>query len=79
MASEELKKDNKDEKERSASLSAWFSGIKGEFKRIAWPNRTEAAKMTVVVIVTSAIVGAIIAGYDFILSTLYNLMITVLG
>ena len=56
------------------SISEWFTGIKSEFKRVTWPTKTEVVKMTVTVITTSALVGAIIIGYDFILAALYNLV-----
>lgn len=65
-----------DKKEKSG-IKLWFNGIKGEFKRISWPTRLETAKMTVIVIITSAIVGGIIVGYDFVLSTLYGLLTNV--
>lgn len=55
------------------SFGSWFSGIKGEFKRVTWPTKNDVIKMTITVITTSAIVGAVIVGYDFIIAALYNL------
>jgi len=64
----------KPEREGGFSLSEWFGGIRGEFRRVTWPSRNEVIKMTITVIVTSGIVGAIIVGYDAILSFLYGLV-----
>ena len=59
------------------TATTWWSGIAGEFKRIAWPNRQQLVKMTIASIIVSGIVGAIIVGYDIALgegySALYNI------
>ena len=44
----------------------WFQGMSAEFKKIIWPTKQETAKNTVVVVVTSVILGLIIAGIDFV-------------
>ena len=55
---------------------SWFKGLKAEFKKIIWPDKKTLAKQTVAVIVSSVILGAIIAlvdalvknGIDFLVS-----------
>ena len=67
---DENKKAKKEKKE--GGFSEWFSGIMGEFKRISWPDRKELVKMTVTVIATSGVFGAIIVLYDFVLAAGYD-------
>lgn len=72
------KKSNKDQKKEHRSLGAVLKntwGIyKGEFDKIVWPKRDELVKEVVVVIVTSLMVGAIIAGMDYFFNYLYTLI-----
>ena len=42
----------------------WFKGLKGEFKKIIWPDRKTLVKETVAVISCSILLGAIIAVVD---------------
>ena len=43
---------------------SWFKGLKAEFKKIIWPDKKTLAKQTVAVIISSVILGAIIAVVD---------------
>ena len=43
---------------------SWFKGLKAEFKKIIWPDKKTLTKQTVAVIISSVIVGAIIAIVD---------------
>ena len=43
---------------------SWFKGLKGEFKKIIWPDRKTLAKQTVAVTVFSVVLGMIIAVVD---------------
>ena len=45
---------------------SWFKGLKAEFKKIIWPDKTTLAKQTVAVTVCSVVLGAIIAIVDAI-------------
>ena len=42
----------------------FFKNLKGEFKRIIWPDKQRVAKQTVAVISVSVVVGVIIAIID---------------
>lgn len=46
------------------TLGDKWKDLKGEFYKIIWPSRKELAKQTATVIVTSAIVGAVIVVLD---------------
>ena len=43
---------------------SWFKGLKAEFKKIIWPDKTTLAKQTVAVTLCSVALGAIIAIID---------------
>ena len=43
---------------------SWFKGLKGEFKKIIWPDKKTLAKQTAAVTVCSVVLGMIIAIVD---------------
>ena len=43
----------------------FFKGVKSEFKKITWPDKKSLLKQTVVVILTTIVVGVLIAVLDF--------------
>lgn len=57
--------------------SNFFKGLKGEFKKIIWPNFPTLMKQTWTVIVVSAIVGGIVTlidmGYLFVLKNVLGI------
>ena len=52
--------------EKKAKKS-WFKALKGEFKKIIWPNKKELAKQTAAVTICSVVLGIIIAIVDAII------------
>ena len=52
--------------DKTQKKSSWFKGMEAEFKKIIWPDRITVAKQTVAVVVTSVVLGAVIAIVDFI-------------
>ena len=53
-----------DAAETSKKKGSFFKGVKAEFKKIAWPDKTTLAKESSAVVVISVILGAIIALVD---------------
>lgn len=43
----------------------FIDGVKAEFKKITWPDRQSTLKQSVVVVVISVVVGALIAVMDY--------------
>jgi len=76
---ENNKKNDKAASRERGSISEWFNGIVGEFKRISWPNRTELVKMIVTVIITGGIFGGIIVAYDTLLGLGYDGLVRLFG
>ncbi len=52
-----------------ARKKSFFKGLKGEFKKIVWPDQKTLTRQTVTVIVLSLVIGAFIAGIDLLFST----------
>lgn len=46
---------------------SFFKGIKAEFSRIIWPSKDAVTRETTVVVVTTIVLGLIIAGIDFLI------------
>lgn len=71
--SEEVKVEKKvattDSKAASANKKSdkvpFFKGVKGEFRKIIWPNRDDLTKQTIAVVVVSVVLGVIITVLDF--------------
>ncbi len=55
------------EKNTEARKKSWFSGLKAEFRKIIWPTKESVAKETTAVVITSVILGLIIAMLDFVI------------
>ena len=49
---------------------AYVKESKNELKRIVWPTRKETLRFTVIVIIATVLVGAYIAGLDYIFAAL---------
>jgi len=63
----ESKENSKKKNKESGNSPSFFSKHKAEFRKIKWPSRQELFRETVVVIIISLIVGAIIFGMDTVL------------
>ena len=53
-----------DAADTSKKKGSFFKGVKAEFKKIVWPDKTTLAKESAAVVVISVILGAIIALVD---------------
>lgn len=43
----------------------FFKGVKSEFKKITWPDKKSLLKQTVAVVLTTIVLGVLIAIFDF--------------
>lgn len=79
-------KQEKHEKHEKASkkndkntLSDWFGDIKGEFRKIMWPDKAALAKQTLTVVVTSLLIGVVIVGMDFVFSSAFRFLTSLIS
>lgn len=62
--------------ETSTTLKrSWFQELKGEFRKITWLDKVSLAKQSTIVIVSTIILGAIIAIVDFLIQIGLNFII----
>ena len=47
--------------------TSFFKGLKKEFKKVVWPNKTDVTKQTTAVLVISLVLGLIITLLDTII------------
>ena len=53
-------------KEKKGNAAGFFDGVKVEFKKISWPDKTSITRQTVAVVAISLVLGVIITILDFI-------------
>ena len=58
-----------------APKKSWFKGLKSEFKKIVWPDKESMARQSVVVVIGTVALGAIIALLDTAIKFLINLFL----
>jgi preprotein translocase subunit SecE len=56
-------------KETWEKILQFFREVRVEIKKVTWPTRKETLASTVVVLVTTLIIGAFLGVVDFLLST----------
>jgi preprotein translocase subunit SecE len=54
----------------------FFKEVRDELQKVVWPTRDEIIRLTAVVIIVSLGVGLFLGGTDFILTRLFELLIT---
>ena len=62
--------------EKKAFIPEFFKGIKAEFKKITWPDKTSLMKQTVAVVSVSVVVGLVIAMMDFFIQYGVNILLS---
>lgn len=59
---------------RTGRLRKNINDISAELRKVTWPTREETRNLTIVVIGISAVIGALLAVVDIILTQLYTLL-----
>jgi preprotein translocase subunit SecE len=60
---------------QEGGLQRWLRETRSELRKVTWPTREEAIRLTYVVIGLSIVMGALLGATDLILNTLYGLLI----
>jgi preprotein translocase subunit SecE len=67
---------SKKEETSSTTLKrSWFQELKGEFRKITWLDKSSLAKQSCVVIISTVILGFIIAIVDWLIQIGLNFII----
>ena len=56
-------------KKKESRIKTWWTGVKAEFSRIIWPDKETITKETTAVVVSTVILGIIIALLDLLIKT----------
>jgi preprotein translocase subunit SecE len=64
---------------RRGSIAAFLRDTRQELKKVEWPTREEATKLTAAVVGLSAIVGVFLGGVDFVFQEFFKLLIGLTG
>lgn len=62
--------------EKKVKKPSFFKGLKAEFKKITWPDKSSLLKQTVAVISVSVVVGVVIAIMDFVIQYGVNILLS---
>jgi preprotein translocase subunit SecE len=60
-------------------VSKFFKDYKSEFKKIAWPSRTQIMKNSALVISAILVFTVVVGGLDYLLETLVGLLANVIA
>lgn len=60
---------------QEGGLQRWLRETRSELRKVTWPTREEALRLTYVVIGLSIAMGALLGATDLILNTLYGLLV----
>ena len=50
---------------RGGSISSYFREVIAELRKAVWPTREETRRLTIMVIIVSTTVGAVLGGFDY--------------
>ncbi len=64
-------KDTKQE----GGIGRWFRETRSELRKVVWPTREEAIKLTRIVVLVSLAMGAFLGLLDLVLNSLYTLLL----
>jgi len=60
---------------QEGGLQRWLRETRSELRKVTWPTREEALRLTYVVIGLSLVMGAVLGLVDLILNTLYGFLV----
>ena len=60
---------------QEGALQRWVRETRGELRKVTWPTREEALRLTYVVIGLSLAMGLLLGGADFVLGSLYAFLV----
>ena len=59
----------------TGKVKGFFKGVWSELKKVHWPSKKELATFTGVVLVACAAVALVISAFDWVISSLMNLLL----
>lgn len=56
-------------------IIAYFTEVKGEISKVVWPTKDQVIRLTLIVLVFSAIVGTYLGALDYVLTKILEALI----
>lgn len=63
------------EKETASLKRSFFTELKGEFRKIIWPDKKLLGKQSVAVIIAALVIGVLIGALDFVIENVLSFII----
>ena len=80
---DKAKKDKKSDKNAKpgffARIGKWLKEMKSELKMVQWPTKKQTVNNTLIVIAYGVVVGLFIWVFDFVATSVIDLLISLLG
>lgn len=61
------------------NIVSFLKEVREELNKVAWPNREQTVKYTVLVILVAVVVGILLGGLDYILTALTSFVLEKYG
>ena len=68
-----------EEAKKKKDRGLWFREMKGELKKVVWPNKQTVMKNTGTVLLCSLVIGACIWIFDFVAVSAVDMILSVFG
>lgn len=62
-------------KQRWEELTRYLKEVRGEVRKVIWPDRMQTIRLTSVVVILSIVVGLIIGAADFVISRVFAVLL----
>ena len=69
----------KTKKKFTERVANWFRGMKSELKKVVWPTRRQLINNSLVVLGVVVVCGIVLWAFDYVASSLINILITLFG
>lgn len=60
---------------RRIPVIGFFRGVIGELKKVGWPSRDEAIRLTTIVLVVTSVIALILWGVDTLFTELIDILL----
>jgi preprotein translocase subunit SecE len=70
---------DKEKEPRENAIVRTFREVRSEMKKVVWPTREETIRLTIVVIVLSAVISVVLFSADSLFQLLYTLLVSAVG
>lgn len=59
---------------RRFSIFGFFGDVFSELRKVTWPSRQEASRLTVLVIALAALMGVFLGAFDWLFARIFSLL-----